>query len=432
MYLKSLEIDNLRCFEREQLNFQHPSNVSNAFGGNHPKDLRLKNINLLLGDNGTGKTAILSAIALAILSPIIESAGYVPYHLIRQGKRAARVSAELILHKQDIGASMTEAYRIERLETQIVKKKDYELLKAENQTEPIWEGIYDDQSPAFLLLGYGATRRVEVADSFDKVRLQKRRRVRYQRVAGLFEDHIGLTPLEAWLPHIKTHVPSRYEEVLSLFEKFTPFDTRLTEEIFDGEILFEQHGVKVPFHALSDGYRAYLGWVSDLLSHLVAVCPEEMNLIDLSGIVLVDEIDLHLHPSWQREVASAVSLALPKMQFLLTTHSPIVTGTLSEKNIFVMEADSVGAAQNPDRAGQSLLRSTGALPRSSKVRQLEETVYGKSAEEVLLSSYFNLDSTRAPEFEDELDEIKKRAWSGDESAAVEYLKRLTHSAMPQD
>ena len=253
-------------------------------------------------------------------------------------------------------------------------------------------------------MGYGATRRVEFSENFDLTQLKRRRRLRYQRVAGLFEDQITLTPVSAWLPQLQGKDVRQYEEVLDLFGKLLPEDTRLTQATDNGEVIFSQRGVDVPFSALSDGYRAYLGWIGDLLYHLVTVCPKDKNLIDLCGVVLLDEVDLHLHPSWQRTVIGQVSQALPNLQFILTSHSPIITGTLEAANIFVMETDDAGASQ---------------------VRQLEENVFGRSAEEVLLSSYFDLHTTRAPDFEDELHEIAKRAWKGDKQAAVEYLKRLT-------
>jgi predicted ATP-binding protein involved in virulence len=155
---------------------------------------------------------------------------------------------------------------------------------------------------------------------------------------------------------------------------------------------------------MSDGYRAFVGWVGDLLYHLHTVSNPEQKLADIHGVVLVDEVDLHLHPDWQRYVAHTLSTALPHIQFVLTTHSPIVTGTLTGENIFVMDPDPSGA---------------------STVRQLEEKVYGLTADQVLLSSYFNLKSSRAPGAENELRQIARRAWTGDSDAAAEFLKKLS-------
>ncbi len=175
-------------------------------------------------------------------------------------------------------------------------------------------------------------------------------------------------------------------------------------EFKDGETLFTQGGETVPFSALSDGCRAFIGWFGDLLFHLTESCPAEVELVDMRGVALVDEVDLHLHPKWQREVAFMISNALPRVQFIFSTHGPIVAGTLNADNLFVLESVATGGAT---------------------VRQIDERIYGKNAEQVLLSSYFNLTTTRAPGMENELREISRRAWKGDPDGAVQFLKKIT-------
>src|SRR5262249_46300521 len=91
---------------------------------------------------------------------------------------------------------------------------------------------------------------------------------------------------------------------------------------------------------------------------------------------------------------------------VVTSHSPIVAGTLESSNIFVMELES-------DAAG------------ATAAQQFGERIHGLSAEQVLLSSYFGLTTTRAPAMEDELSAIAKRARSGDTQAGLEYVRKLT-------
>ena len=76
----------------------------------------------------------------------------------------------------------------------------------------------------------------------------------------------------------------------------------LLDEAADGEPLFRLFGSDVPFQALSDDYRAYIGWIADLVYHLHLGTPRGTPLVSSRGIVLVDEVDLHLHPEWQRVV----------------------------------------------------------------------------------------------------------------------------------
>lgn len=429
MYIKTLSITNLRCFEEVQLDLQHPERPT-PVALNHP------NVNLLLGNNGAGKSTILRAIALGILAPVIEGSGYVPYYLIRRqrytqhpplrvpppgqrrgdsvrprgpaplgaGQADASVSFSLCLHEQDVGKVIADAQG----GVEVVGLNDLERLYpihtsvGNSQEEDIWDGMFDNDSPAFLLLGYGATRRVDISEVFDPQSQLKRRLLRYQRVAGLFEEHIALTPLGAWLPLLESQNPTRFQEILSLFRELLPPDTQLTTK-GGREILFQQRGAEVPFDALSDGYRAYIAWLGDMLYHLQMACPPEHPLTTLHGIVLVDEIDLHLHPEWQREIVATLSQSFPNLQFVLTTHSPIVTGTLQPQNIFVMASDPAGP---------------------STVEQYSEQLYGRTVDQVLQSAYFDLPTSRAPGFEEELRTIEERAWQGDPQAAVEYLRKL--------
>jgi predicted ATP-binding protein involved in virulence len=102
-----------------------------------------------------------------------------------------------------------------------------------------------------------------------------------------------------------------------------------------------------------------------------------------------------------------ISEALPNIQFIVTTHSPIVVGSLQRENITVLNAHTAG----------------------TESKQLPESVHGKSAEQILLSPYFGLDSTRAPDVAKKLTEIRKNAERGDKRAGLAYLKMLTEGKL---
>lgn len=119
---------------------------------------------------------------------------------------------------------------------------------------------------------------------------------------------------------------------------------------------------------------------------------------------MVDEVDLHLHPSWQRIVVDTLSQTFPRLQFILTTHSPIVAGTLEPDNIWVLESQEDG---------------------SVTPRRYHERIFGLSADQILTSSYFNLLTTRAPEAENEISALAQRVANGDSDAGLEALRRLT-------
>lgn len=406
MYIKSLSIENLRCFRDASLDLRYPDSTT---------DLQYPNINLIVGINGAGKTTVLKAVALNILSSVIHNSGFTPYHLVRrtnvEAPKIAQIQTDLLLHAQDINSRTKGKTIVEHITMKVKRIRDTELLEPETGVSPHWENIFDDKSPAFLLVGYGVNRRVESASTYDSSTRARTRQLRYQRVAGLFEEQMTLTPLSTWLPQLEKSNRQVYKEIVRLLHELLPKECRLQEMVKGGEYMFNIAGASVPFGALSDGYRAYIGWITDLLYHLWLGASRSLTLRNSKGIVLIDEIDLHIHPQWQRSIVPKISRTLPNLQFILTTHSPIVTGTVESGNIFVTESDATS---------------------TSKISQIEERVHGLSAEQVLLSSYFDLDTTRAPVAEDELTNLARLAQKGDRTASMTYLRKLTEGFEEED
>ena len=414
MYVRALHIENIRSFENAKVDLQFPTREQNTAPS-------LPNVNLLLGNNGAGKTTVLKAIALAVLGRILPGSGYVPYNLIRRDRaksdspaiKKALAGVDLILHPEDLKSAPLFHSFLEG--SGLRSSVSISLRGSQEELEPsfddlLTQGLFEDNSAAFLLVGYGATRYALGASDYEPISSQrKRRRLRYQRVAGLFEEHLGLAPVVSWLPGLRNGDPTRCKEVVALLNELLPGEARFLERLEDDEYLFEHCGIAVPLAALSDGYRAYIGWISDLLYNISLGAPEGTRLRDARGVVLVDEIDLHLHPEWQREVVPTIARALPNLQFVLTTHSPIVAGTLSAQNIFTLEMDGAGA---------------------STIRQLEEPIQGLSADQILLSPYFNLESTRSQESLKEFLQLSKKAMAGDSEAAVAFLKKITSGTEP--
>lgn len=102
--------------------------------------------------------------------------------------------------------------------------------------------------------------------------------------------------------------------------------------------------MSVPAAWLSQGYQSTIAWIADLLGHLVleAGTNVEIDLQSVTGLVLIDEIDLHLHPRWQARLVTALKDALPKVQFVVTTHSPMVLPALRREEIVLLDLDAAG------------------------------------------------------------------------------------------
>ncbi len=98
-------------------------------------------------------------------------------------------------------------------------------------------------------------------------------------------------------------------------------------------VIFIEKGSNLTFDQLSEGYKSIVIFVSDLLFRLHKNQPNAKNIEDLYGIVLLDEIDLHLHPKWQRVIIKKLRSLLPNIQFMFTTHSPTIIQGASDDAI---------------------------------------------------------------------------------------------------
>jgi predicted pyridoxine 5'-phosphate oxidase superfamily flavin-nucleotide-binding protein len=408
VYIQSLQIENLRTFETARIDFNVP-------GEEQSPDLSLMpNVNLLLGDNGSGKTSVLRAAALAALGPLLASgSGFVPFSLVRRVQRRdtrgpARIVAKLLLHHQD--GHLGE----ETLETVITPTRGW-VDRFQSRESPPWaEAMWDEQSPAFLVVGYGASRRVDLNGGFSEELRSKSRALRYSRVAGLFEEGLTLVPLSSWLPRFRDQDPDRHSQVVQLLNELLAPQAGLNPEPLDGEYLFRIGGTDVPLQALSDGYRAYVGWIADLLYHVCMGAPGGLKLVENRGVVLVDEVDLHLHPEWQQRVIPTLARVFPRLQFVFTSHSPLLVGTVYGSNVFVLDT------QETDGIRQSLLRPS------------EEETYGLSADQILTSGNFGLASARNPEFTSHLQTQAHAASEGDPEAAIQFMRLMALGAAAEE
>jgi len=412
MYINTLILENFRIFRKSEILFVHPDQ---HFSDNGVPKPTLPNINLLLADNGLGKTTLLKAIALAALGPAVSDSGIYPYRLIRREPTVntdnqpeqAVIEAVFTPHEQD------QTSHLSRVESRIsvARRGDLESLRWTHADEKIWHPIFSSSSDAFFFVGYGATRRVEKRSQVDLGGRKSSAFTRAQRVQSLFEEAYSLIPLNAWLPEFEHKNPGRFKQVLDLINKLIAREHYdFTGEMEEDEYLFIRKGLKIPFPALSDGYRAFLGWVGDLLYHVCMTCPDGKKLVDNKGIVMVDEIDLHLHPKWQMSVLHTLGNTFPNLQFIVTSHSPLIVGSLEWMNIIVM---------------------IPGPKQSSQAKRIEQAVYGLDADQVLLTDFFGLKSTRAPEKSRKLKELTLKAREGDTEAAKQVLEQMSQGMEKQ-
>ncbi|MFN5239735.1 MAG: AAA family ATPase, partial [Aphanizomenon sp.] len=111
----------------------------------------------------------------------------------------------------------------------------------------------------------------------------------------------------------------------------------------------QKNGEELIVNQLSDGEKCLLAMVGDLARRLAIANPGLENPLDGFGVVLIDEIELHLHPKWQREIIPALTRTFPNCQFIVTTHSPQVISQIKPQGIYILEKTDTGIiAKRPE------------------------------------------------------------------------------------
>ena len=143
---------------------------------------------------------------------------------------------------------------------------------------------------------------------------------------------------------------------------------------------------------LSDGEKCLLAMAGDLARRLAMANPFADDPLLGGGVVLIDEIELHLNPGWQRQVVPALEKTFPNCQFLVTTHSPAVLGHVDRDSVFILK---------PEATGVRVVRPE--FSRGMDANRILEDLLDVSA--------------RPPEFEEKLDELYRHLDAGDLAAA---------------
>lgn len=170
-------------------------------------------------------------------------------------------------------------------------------------------------------------------------------------------------------------------------------------------------GLSILYSKLSDGYRCMISLIVDICRRMITLNPQlgESAIDKTPGVVLIDEIDLHLHPKWQKSVVTDLKTIFPKIQFIATTHSPFIIQSLKEDELILLS----DADDEVEYVGESI------EDISENVMGVSNPQYSKEKEEmytVAQQFYKDLDAVKTPEEMAQVEETLKRLtakYSGD-------------------
>lgn len=330
---------------------------------------------MLLGENSTGKSSLLQGIALALLG----------------GPQARRLKLDVdgLFRNEDPSRWDQLSSPTARVEVEFLFGDGDAAFVLPADTRR----IFGSETPAALVLGYGPRR------FFDPLRSEPVVQP-YGRVRTLFNPLATIPYPGTWLNSL---TPPQFEAVsralrpiLALSDK----DDLLRHP--DGRLIVLVGERPVPVERLSDGYRSVFVLAADIFRNMLDHFPD---LESAHGIVLIDEIETHLHPRWKMQVMMALRSALPNVQFIVTTHDPLCLRGMEDGEVVVLQSGTDGT-----------IRSVPDLP----------SLKGMRAEQLLTSDYFGLSSTIDPATELEVARFSAEvAKSPDAPVTNDVVSRIT-------
>lgn len=147
-------------------------------------------------------------------------------------------------------------------------------------------------------------------------------------------------------------------------------------------IYYDNNGVpvRIPVSQLSDGYKCTISLIADIAYRMAILNPQllEKVLVETEGIVLIDEVDLHLHPKWQKRILKDLMEIFPKVQFVVSTHAPEVINSVKSDNVVVLKDNGIFATADETygKDANTILREVMEVSsRPDDIRNLFDQFY---------------------------------------------------------
>ena len=368
MRVSRLKLANLRVIEEAEFRFRPGFNV-------------------VAGINGVGKTSVLDAMKVC-LSAIVRQANGMRYRTRSFSPDDVRVGAEALTVECEVKLDdATYIYLVHSpCESSVSGKKESGGSWAPGHAAPARAGFVGDAPFCSAAPPNGRP----LAMSFATRRAHATTRKPSNRVAaggitaacsGAFTDRpLLLGEFAAWLRAQRAMAAERpaagyvLEAFRAAVSRFLPEHTGLRiDSDAPLNLLIDRNDIPLRVAQLSDGERGVLAMVLDLTRRLAQANPEMRDpAAEAEAVVLIDEIELHLHPAWQRRIGRNLTKTFPKCQFIATTHSPQVIGEVQHDCIHII-AD--GEVYSPDHSfgvdsSRILEEIMEADPRTEQVQSL--------------------------------------------------------------
>ncbi len=310
VYFASLTVNNVKCFKGKQT-------IDLSDGNGKPALWTV-----ILGDNNTGKTTLLRCLSFSMRIFTMATDDTSVKRSVLAKFMKGEIWYDYILQKTEIawGQSLVDTN---------AKKFEREMSE-------------------LIIYGYGTARRMAPNFLMDPNSLSE---IDHHKATDtLFSEEATLINAEEWL--LQTYLAAKngikraewqlneIKKVLTsgILPDVKDFEIKTTEQPpFNTYVLFQTDYGKVRLKELGYGYQTCLSWLADLMKRQFDRYPDSENPLAEPAIVLVDELDLHLHPEWQRQIIQFLTKQFPRIQFIVTSHSPLVVQSADQLNLVLLE-----------------------------------------------------------------------------------------------
>jgi len=364
--IESIIIKNFKVFDEREFHF-------------HPQ------MNVIIGDNTTGKTTLLEALSYGVGTVFLGFNGVDLRPLRYEEKRRKIISLENIEIQLPFKIDMKhtldgESYRWYRS----TDKEKGGSTTYQNAMEMIAKAkeldakVRNGEKVDLPLISYYGTDRVN-----DRNQTTKREgNSRFDGYYGALNQEVVRKQFLTWFRDYEDSV-LKFGKEKGLYNAFTGAITNMVPNwnrihfSWKAEDILGQHddGSWSSFSMLSAGYKNIVRITADIAYRAIKLNPHlgELAIKETQGVVLIDEIDMHLHPKWQKVVIGDLKNTFPKIQFILTTHSPFIVQSLSADELINLDGEVSGDPYKksiPDIAEEEMHLEN--VQRSKKFEAMQE------------------------------------------------------------
>lgn len=401
------------------------------------------NLTVILGENGSGKSSILDSISIC-LSWIIAriknqkgQGGFIPLDDIFNGQKNGVISARFTKINQFAVTNKTKSGLI-RSQSSFFEDLNYYVSETRAEIE---RTSFNCSIPVFA--HYGVRRAVI------DIPLRVRGKQEYNPLETYNDSLKGNASFKTFFKWFRNQEDIENEKIKNRYMQLSdgqsiedfndPDDTsfRLDRELFTVRnalsvfmpnyknlritrhplrMIVDKDGSSFKIDQLSDGEKTYIALIGDLCKKLVLANPNIENPLHGEGIVLIDELDLHLHPNWQKDIASRLTTVFPNIQFIVTTHSPIVVTNVKSECLRILD--------NIDGNISVIMSNVGyALPIAIIMKELMQlkNELPKEVEDLINKTYDLLKNGSIDEIKAVSDELKIKSPHLPELSRIEKL-----------